>query len=168
MVGANRSKSNLIARSGIFGPGFNKYLSCILIHTSYLMDILKVANWPDCSVKKGPQNQDITADEASIIVLTDYAAGGFMLTLFQAIVKLRSYYVRLKRVDYGKVTFNMLKFVPPPWIQAQFRNDYDLTRAQMIFGQSPDFDTIIDELKQLTEIFSTSAKLNLSRNLANS
>lgn len=78
--------------------------------------------------------------------------------LFQAIIKHRQDYMRLKGVDYEKVTLHSLQFVPPPVATQQFRNDYDLMRAQMIYGESPDFDTIINELQQLTEIFRTSAE----------
>ncbi len=78
--------------------------------------------------------------------------------LFQAIIKHRQDYIRLKGVDYEKMTLHSLQFVPPPVTRQQFRNDYDLMRAQMIYGESPDFDTIINELQQLTEIFRTSAE----------
>lgn len=77
--------------------------------------------------------------------------------LFQAIAKHRQHYIRLKGVDYGQVFLRTLQFVPPPEIRDQFRRDYDLMRAQMIYGESPDFGTIIHELEQLTEIFRTSA-----------
>ena len=78
--------------------------------------------------------------------------------LFQAIIKHRQDYIRLKGVDYGKVTLRSLQFVPPPATRQQFRNDYDLMRAQMIYGASPDFDTMVNELQELTEIFRTSAE----------
>jgi hypothetical protein len=77
--------------------------------------------------------------------------------LFQAIAKHRQHYIRLKGVDYGQILLRTLQFVPPPEIRDQFRRDYDLMRTQMIYGESPDFGTIINELEQLTEIFRTSA-----------
>jgi hypothetical protein len=77
--------------------------------------------------------------------------------LFQAIAKHRQHYIRLKGVDYGKVSLRTLQFVPPTEIREQFRKDYALMRAQMIYGESPDFDTVLEELRQLTEVFRTSA-----------
>jgi hypothetical protein len=78
--------------------------------------------------------------------------------LFQAILKHRQYYIRLKGVDYGKMTLQTLQFIPPTEIRERFRRDYDLMRAQMIYGDSPVFDTVMNELQQLTEIFRKTSK----------
>jgi hypothetical protein len=77
--------------------------------------------------------------------------------LFQAILKHREAYIRLRGVDYGNMTLQTLQFIPPASIREQFHRDYDLMRAQMIYGDSPDFGTIINELEQLAETFRTSA-----------
>jgi hypothetical protein len=77
--------------------------------------------------------------------------------LFQAILKHREAYIRLRGVDYRKMTLQTLQFIPPPGTREQFRRDYNLMRTQMIYGESSDFDTIISELEHLSEIFRKSA-----------
>jgi len=78
--------------------------------------------------------------------------------LFQSIVKHRQHYIRLKGVSYEKMALQTLQIVPPPGIREQFRRDYAVMRVQMIYGEAPSFDAIIDELQKLTEIFVASAQ----------
>ena len=71
--------------------------------------------------------------------------------LFEAIVLHRRHYIRLRGVDYGQMTIATLQIVPPPAAEAKFREDYAAMREEMIYGEAPDFDTILAELKELTQ-----------------
>jgi len=76
--------------------------------------------------------------------------------LFQALVKHRGHYIRLRGIDYEKMTLRTLQIVPPPGIREQFRADYEVMRTEMIYGEAPNFDTIIAELQQLNELLQAS------------
>ena len=73
-------------------------------------------------------------------------------TLFEAIVVHRRHYIRLRGVDYDQMTVATLRIVPPPAMEAKFREDYAVMREEMIYGQAQDFDTILAELKELTQL----------------
>jgi hypothetical protein len=76
--------------------------------------------------------------------------------LFQAIVKHRGHYIRLKGMDYEKITLRTLQIVPPPGIREQFREDYEVMRTEMIYGEALSFDTIIAELQHLSKLLQAS------------
>jgi len=42
-----------------------------------------------------------------------------------------------------------LQIIPPPALMGQFRQDYETMLTEMIYGDPPDFDTLIDQLKEL-------------------
>jgi len=63
----------------IFRSGVGKKLSGVVAHEFYFMDILQIANWPYCTIKKCLQNKYLSADKGPVIVLADYAAGGVVL-----------------------------------------------------------------------------------------
>jgi hypothetical protein len=42
-----------------------------------------------------------------------------------------------------------LRIIPPPASMGQFRQDYETMLTEMIYGDAPDFDTLIDQLKEL-------------------
>lgn len=73
--------------------------------------------------------------------------------LFQAIVKHRSHYVRLRGVNYEQMALQALQIVPPLGFVDQFREDYKTMLVQMIYGEAVDFDTIISELEHLAGLF---------------
>lgn len=73
-------------------------------------------------------------------------------TLFEAIVEHRRHYIRMRGVDYDQMTIVSLQIVPPPAAEAKFREDYAVMLEEMIYGEAPDFDTILAELKELTEL----------------
>jgi hypothetical protein len=84
--------------------------------------------------------------EIHIKIITDPA-------LFEAIVMHRRHYIRLRGVDYDQMTIATLQIVPPPTAEAKFREDYAVMQEEMIYGEAPDFDTILVELKELTQLF---------------
>lgn len=72
--------------------------------------------------------------------------------LYQLLLQHRSNYVRLKTVDYSQMDLKQLKFIPPNEHQDFFKNDYNIMREQMIYGDTPDFRKIIMGLVNLKEM----------------
>jgi len=72
---------------------------------------------------------------------------------YTTLVEHRRNYVRLKGVDYDTLHYSTLSFIPPDTVIELFRQDYRAMQAAMIYGTSPDFDTMIDQLKLLTGRF---------------
>src|SRR5258708_2887934 len=69
--------------------------------------------------------------------------------LYAVLLGHRQHYVRLKNVDYDKMHMSGLRIIPPPAMMEQFRRDYETMQTEMIYGESPDFDDLIDQLKEL-------------------
>ena len=72
--------------------------------------------------------------------------------LYQLLLQHRSNYVRLKTVDYSQMELKQLKFIPPIEHQDFFKNDYNIMREQMIYGDTPDFKKIIEGLLNLKKM----------------
>jgi len=72
--------------------------------------------------------------------------------LYQLLLQHRSNYVRLKTVDYSQMELKQVKFIPPNEYQEFFKNDYNIMREQMIYGDTPDFKEIIAGLLNLKEM----------------
>lgn len=72
---------------------------------------------------------------------------------YNTIVEHRKNYIRLGGVDYDTLHHSTLNFIPPAAVTELFRQDYRSMQAAMIYGTSPDFDTMIDQLKLLTGRF---------------
>jgi Nucleotidyl transferase AbiEii toxin, Type IV TA system len=72
---------------------------------------------------------------------------------YQTIVEHRKNYIRLGGVNYDTLHHSTLAFIPPAAVADIFRQDYRSMQAAMIYGTSPDFDTMIDQLKLLTGRF---------------
>jgi len=73
--------------------------------------------------------------------------------LFDALVSHRRHYIRLKGVDYDLMTLATLSFVPPPQAEQKFRDDYQAMQSEMIYGEAPVFDELMDELRELNALF---------------
>ena len=69
--------------------------------------------------------------------------------LYAVLLEHRRYYVRLKNVDYDKMHMAGLRIIPPPAMMGDFRRDYETMQTEMIYGESPDFDELIDQLREL-------------------
>jgi hypothetical protein len=72
---------------------------------------------------------------------------------YNVLVKHRSHYTRLKGIDYNSLKPDMLSFLPPENLMDQFRQDYAKMQQEMIYGQSPDFDSLIAQLTLLNGKF---------------
>lgn len=72
--------------------------------------------------------------------------------LFSAICEHRANLTPLKSdtpLDYSKLTFENLQFMPPSEIIDDYRRDYNEMSTTMFFGDSPTFETIIKDLKSI-------------------
>ena len=69
--------------------------------------------------------------------------------LYAQLLEHRRHYVRLKNIDYSRMELSGLLFLPPPPLLELFRKDYALMQVEMIYGDAPDFDTLIQELRTL-------------------
>lgn len=73
--------------------------------------------------------------------------------LYRVLLDHRSAYVRLKNVDYAAMQPGQLGFIPPRNVLENFRKDYSTMRTEMIFGDSPEFDDLIRQLRKMNEQF---------------
>ena len=73
-------------------------------------------------------------------------------TFINDIIDHRKYYSRIKRFDYNSLKRGSLNIIPSTDILASLKIDYEIMRAEMIYGESPTFEEIIHEMKGLLEI----------------
>lgn len=81
--------------------------------------------------------------EAGLNVIKDFE-------FYQRLLEHRKNYVRLGNVEYDTLHHSTLNFTPPDAVIEMLRQDYKSMQDAMIYGSSPDFETIINELKILT------------------
>jgi hypothetical protein len=55
----------------------------------------------------------------------------------------------LKAVEKDWWAMAGLRIIPPPASMGQIRQDYETMLTEMIYGDAPDFDTLIDQIKEL-------------------
>jgi hypothetical protein len=73
--------------------------------------------------------------------------------LYKVLLEHRSSYIRLKGVDYGTLKSFSLSFVPPDDMMELFRQDYIQMQRGMIYGESLEFETLVDHLRLLNGRF---------------
>ena len=73
-------------------------------------------------------------------------------TFINDIIDHRKYYSRIKRFDYNRLKRGSLNIIPSSDILASLKIDYEIMRAEMIYGESPTFEEIIHEMKDLLKI----------------
>lgn len=73
--------------------------------------------------------------------------------LYRILLNHRSSYVRLKNVDYVAMQLGQLGFLPPWNVLENFRKDYATMRTEMIYGDAPEFDDLIQQLRKMNERF---------------
>lgn len=73
--------------------------------------------------------------------------------LYDEIVKHRETYYVLKYVDYGKHSPELIDFVPPEAVLADWSRDYDSMKESFIYGNALPFDELIGRMKELRERF---------------
>lgn len=71
--------------------------------------------------------------------------------LYNTLIKHRESYSRLSWVNYETLNPATISFVPPEDIIEIYRQDYQTMKQQMIYGDAPDFDIVIRNLKILQD-----------------
>ncbi len=69
--------------------------------------------------------------------------------LWNSIIEHRHKFIGLKGFNYTSLSPNRICIVPPDAILEQWRKDYYAMREIMIYGESPDFDDLIGQIRHL-------------------
>jgi hypothetical protein len=69
----------------------------------------------------------------------------------EEIIEHRKYYSRLKRFDYSTLRRGSINIIPSTDILKALEQDYEIMRAEMIYGNPPTFEEIIQAMKHLQE-----------------
>jgi hypothetical protein len=67
----------------------------------------------------------------------------------EEIIEHRKYYSRLKRFDYVTLKRGSISIVPSADILKALEHDYEIMRSEMIYGNPPTFEEIIEAMKNL-------------------
>ncbi len=67
--------------------------------------------------------------------------------LYSEIVKHRLLYTKLGGVDYLLHNPKTINPIPPQKLMAAWKNDYQIMQEQMIHGEPPDFEVMIEAIK---------------------
>jgi len=73
--------------------------------------------------------------------------------LYKAIIEHRRKYIGLKNFDYNTLYPQTISFVPPDSVIDNWRADYEIMCATMIYGDDLPFDALIARIKELNERF---------------
>jgi len=68
------------------------------------------------------------------------------------IIEHRKYYSRLKRFDYTTLQIGSLNIIPDNDILLKLEQDYEIMRSEMIYGNPPSFEEVIEAMKSIQEI----------------
>jgi hypothetical protein len=69
----------------------------------------------------------------------------------EEIIEHRKYYSRLKRFDYDTLKRGSIHIIPSDDILKALEQDYEIMRAEMIYGNPPTFEEIIHAMKNLQD-----------------
>jgi len=69
--------------------------------------------------------------------------------LYKTLLKHRANYVRLKGIDYSAMELHHLSFIPPDDVIEFFKSDYGKMKAEMMYGEMPEFEEMIIILREL-------------------
>ncbi len=87
-----------------------------------------------------------------IIKIADTDIAGRALSdrnLWNSIIEHRHKFIGLKGFDYSSLIPERICIVPPDAVLEKWRKDYDVMREIMIYGDSPEFDDLIDRIRHL-------------------
>ncbi|NDP22684.1 MAG: nucleotidyl transferase AbiEii/AbiGii toxin family protein [Paludibacter sp.] len=73
--------------------------------------------------------------------------------LFETLVQHRSKYSPVRGISYDYHTPKTINFIPPPQIIELWKKDYQAMQEFMIYGETLEFDKLIERLKELKERF---------------
>jgi hypothetical protein len=71
--------------------------------------------------------------------------------LYKTVVEHRRHWIGLKDIVYDNHYPASLSFIPPAHMMQKYKEDYEIMRTEMIYGNSPDFEELIANLKELNE-----------------
>lgn len=74
--------------------------------------------------------------------------------LFQTIVAHRIKYTPIRNIDYHFHTPNTLNIIPPENSLSAWKQDYQVMKANMIYGDAPSFESLLKRMEELTVRFS--------------
>ena len=74
--------------------------------------------------------------------------------LFEQICIHRAIFTPVRGIVYDKLRYDILEFLPPNEFLELYRSDYQEMQRNMIYGDSPKFDDLIDYLKNIQNLFS--------------
>ena len=69
----------------------------------------------------------------------------------EEIIEHRKYYSRLKRFDYSTLKRGSIRIIPSDYVLKALEQDYEIMRAEMIYGHPPTFEEIIQSMKNLQD-----------------
>ncbi len=70
--------------------------------------------------------------------------------IFENIIQHREKFTPIKTVNYQELSLKNLNFIPPDDFNDSYRTDYKEMQTNMIYGESPNFESLIEEIKILT------------------
>jgi hypothetical protein len=73
--------------------------------------------------------------------------------LYAAIIRHRSYYNRMKGIDYDLLRTPHINFYPPELMLVGYQEDYKVMLENMIYGDAPDHEELFVLIKQLNQRF---------------
>ena len=77
------------------------------------------------------------------------------LELFSRVVEHRQFFFRQSWVDYTTMKRGQLRFVPDEQQMPDWRSDYTKMQPEMFFGQTPEFDEIIETVRSFQDRFNS-------------
>ncbi len=69
----------------------------------------------------------------------------------EEIIEHRKYYSRLKRFDYSTLKRGSIRIIPSDDVLKALEQDYEIMRAEMIYGHPPTFEEIFQSMKNLQD-----------------
>lgn len=87
----------------------------------------------------------LSKQEFSNLTLSD-------VEFIEDIIKHRKYYSRLKRFDYTTLQIGSLNIIPDNDILLKLEQDYEIMRSEMIYGNPPSFEEVIEAMKSIQKI----------------
>ena len=75
------------------------------------------------------------------------------LELFSRVLSHRKFFFRQNWVDYTTMVLGQLRLIPDEQQMPDWRSDYEKMQPEMFFGQSPEFDVIIETVRGFQERF---------------
>jgi len=72
--------------------------------------------------------------------------------LYERIIAHRQHYIRQAGIDYNNHGRATLSFIPPKHIIDAYKEDYEKMNLNMIYGDAPSFDTLVEKLNGIQHL----------------